>query len=79
MEHREFAIYFSWAERNKVRIYPVPQTSTGNVLKIAIETKGNIKLGEEKYFFDKKKPCSKMSKKIEELYKSIYFKNNPKN
>lgn len=71
MEHREFAKYFNWAEQNKVRIFPVPQTSTGTILKIAIETNGKIKLGEEKHT-DKT-----VATKITELYKAIFLKNNP--
>ena len=67
MEHKEFVIYFNWAERHKLRIFPIPQNSTGNVLKIAIETNGKIKVGEEKHT-DKT-----IAPKIEELYKTIYF------
>jgi hypothetical protein len=79
MEHREFAKYFNWCEQNKVRIFPVPITSTGTVLKIAIETNGKIKLGEEKHIVDKKKPSSKISEKIQSLYKEIFLKyNQPK-
>lgn len=71
MEHREFAKYFNWAEQNRVRIFPVPITGTGTVLKIAIETNGKIKLGEEKHT-DKT-----VATKITELYKAIFLKNNP--
>jgi hypothetical protein len=76
MDHKEFSKYFNWCEQNRVRIFPVPQTSTGTVLKIAIETNGKIKLGEEKYIIDKKNPSSRISVKIQELYKAIFLKNN---
>lgn len=71
MEAKDFVKYSSWCFENGIKIIPIPLNTTGTVLKIGIEKKGKIKLGEEKY------TQATIYDKIKELYKTIFIKNNP--
>lgn len=70
MSPQDFYKYFSYAESVGVRIYPIPIVSDGSILKIAINNRGNEKIGTEKY---KNKD---VYDKIKQLYKTVYEKNN---
>jgi len=70
MEARVFNIYFKWAVATGIRIYPIPQTSTGTILKIGIENNGNLTIGEIKY------SNKDVYDAIKKLYKTLYEKYN---
>lgn len=61
----------SWCWENGVKIFPHPITQNGSVLQIVISKNENEKLGEQRY------TPQTVYKKINELYTSIYNKNNP--
>jgi len=61
----------SWCWENGIKIFPHPITSTGCVLKIVISKNEDEILGEDRY------TPKTVYKKINELYTSIYNKNNP--
>lgn len=72
MDPYEHHKYFSFCLQKGIRIYPVPQTTTGNVLKIAIEKNGRETIGQEKY------NNINVYDKIKELLKTIYLKHHKK-
>lgn len=70
MEPKVFNIYFKWAVATGIRIYPIPQTNTGTILKIGIENKGKLTIGEMKY------SNKEVYEAIKKLYKTLYEKYN---
>lgn len=78
MDAKEFYKYSKWCWENGVKFVPIPITSNGSVLKIAmiketITQTGNIKttqkLGEEKFTNET------VYDRIKELYKQVFNKN----
>lgn len=76
MRKKEPDIYeiMNWCFAKGITIYPVPQVWNGKVLKIAINNNGKETIGSEVY-----DNGIKIYDKIRELYRTIYYKNNPKN
>ncbi|WP_299162782.1 hypothetical protein [uncultured Tenacibaculum sp.] len=59
-----------WCWNNGVKITPFPIISDGSILKIIVSKNGNETLGEQSY------TSKEVFIKINELYLSIYEKNN---
>lgn len=79
MDAKEFYKYSKWCWENGIKFIPIPITSNGSVLKIAmiketITQTGNIKttqkLGEEKFTNET------VYDRIKELYKQVFNKNS---